>query len=103
MTGSLKDLSKEMKELTASLKHVSILNERLISMDRDLKESFQRIHKRADEIEEEIEKKFVKYEAEMKELELVRILVKYPKLTILMVIGLYVMTFDSVRKTIFGG
>ena len=99
LTGSLKDLSKEMKELTASLKHVSILNERLISMDRDLKESFQRIHKRADEIEEEIEKKFVKYEAEMKELELVRILIKYPKLTIFMVIGLYVMTFDSVRKT----
>lgn len=103
LTGSLKDLSKEMKELTASLKHVSILNERLISMDRDLKESFQRIHKRADEIEEEIEKKFIKYEAEMKELELVRILVKYPKLTMFMVIGLYVMTFDSVRKTIFGG
>lgn len=38
-----------------------------------------------------------------KGLELIRILLKYPKLTIFMVIGLYVMTFDSVRKTIFGG
>lgn len=92
LTSSLSELSSNMKELTESLKHIAVINEKLFNMDKELKESFQRVHKRADEIE-----------AEIKELELVKILVKYPKITMFMVIGLYVMTFDSVRKTIFGG
>lgn len=92
LTSSLSELSSNMKELTESLKHIAVINEKLFNMDKELKESFQRVHKRADEIE-----------AEIKELELVKILVKYPKITLFMVVGAYVMTFDSVRKTIFGG
>ena len=38
----------------------------------------------------------------MADMELVRILIKYPKLIMCVGIGLYVMTFDSVRQSIFG-
>ena len=36
----------------------------------------------------------------MADMELVRILIKYPKLIMCVGIGLYVMTFDSVRQSI---
>lgn len=96
LTSSLAELSDSMKQLTKGLEQVIVLNERMISMDKDLKESFKRVHTRQDKIEEDIKKG-------LKELEVFSFIARYPKLAGLTVIGMYVMTFDSVRKTIFGG
>lgn len=96
LTTSLVELSDSMKQLTKGLEQVIVLNERMVSMDRDLKDSFKRVHTRQDDQD----KKLSNF---MSDLELIRILLKYPKLVGLMGIGLYVMTFDSVRKAIFGG
>lgn len=95
LTASLADLSNSMKKLTEGLEQVIVLNERLITMDKDLKDSFKRVHARADKSDDRLEQF-------MKDLELVRLLVKYPKLLLFMGIGLYVMTFDGVRKAVFG-
>ena len=95
LTKSLFELSDSMKQLTRGLEHVVVLNERLGSMDTNLKESFSRVHTRADDFEK-------KLNTFMTDMELVRILIKYPKLTLGIGIGLYVMAFDSVRQSIFG-
>ena len=95
LTKSLFELSASMKQLTKGLEQVIVLNERLGSMDNNLKESFSRVHTRADAVEK-------KLNTFMADIELVRILVKYPKLTMCVGVGLYVMTFDSVRQSIFG-
>ena len=95
LTKSLFELSDSMKQLTRGLEQVIILNERLGSMDANLKESFSRVHTRADAVEK-------KLNTFMTDMELVRILIKYPKLTMCVGIGLYVMAFDSVRQSIFG-
>lgn len=95
LTKSLFELSDNMKQLTKGLEQVIVLNERLASMDSNLKESFVRVHNRADDVEK-------KLNAFMSDMELVRILIKYPKLTICIGVGAYVMTFDSVRQVIFG-
>ena len=95
LTKSLFELSDSMKQLTRGLEQVIVLNERLGSMDTNLKESFSRVHTRADDVEK-------KLDTFMTDMELVRIWIKYPKLTMCVAIGLYVMAFDSVRQSIFG-
>ena len=95
LTKSLFELSDSMKQLTRGLEQVIVLNERLGSMDNNLKESFSRVHTRADAIEK-------KLNTFMTDMELVRVLIKYPKLMMFTGIGLYIMTFDSVRQSIFG-
>ena len=95
LTKSLFELSDSMKQLTRGLEQVIVLNERLGSMDTNLKESFNRVHMR----EEDFEKKLDTF---MTDMELVRLLIKYPKLVLCIGIGLYVMAFDSVRQSIFG-
>ena len=95
LTKSLFELSDSMKQLTRGLEHVIVLNERLGSMDTNLKESFSRGHTREDDFEK-------KLNTFMTDMELVRLLIKYPKLTLCIGIGLYVMAFDSVRQYIFG-
>lgn len=96
LTTSLAELSDSMKQLTKGLEQVIVLNERMVSMDRDLKDSFKRVHSRQDKIEDDIKKG-------LKELEVFSFIARYPKIAGLTVIGMYVMTFDSVRKSIFGG
>ena len=95
LTKSLLELSDSMKQLTRGLEHVIVLNERLGSMDTNLKESFSRVHTRADDFEK-------KLNTFMTDMELVRLLIIYPKLTLCIGIGLYVMAFDTVRQSIFG-
>lgn len=95
LTKSLFELSDSMKQLTKGLEQVIVLNERLGAMDTNLKESFSRVHLRAEEVEK-------KLDTFMVDMELVRIFIKYPKLTMCVGLGLYVMTFDSVRQSIFG-
>lgn len=96
LTESLNALSENMKELTNSLKHIAVINEKLFNMDKDLKESFQRVHKRQDDIESDFKKG-------LKELEVFSFIARYPKIAGLTVIGMYVMTFENVRKLVFGG
>lgn len=95
LTKSLFELSDSMKQLTKGLEQVIVINERLGSMDTNLKESFSRVHTRADNFEKELN-------TFMTDMELIRVLIKYPKLTMCVGIGLYVMAFDSVRQSIFG-
>lgn len=95
LTSSLSELSEAMKKLTAGLEHVMVLNEKLVSLDRDLKDSFKRVHTRADKIEDKVD-------CFMKDMELIRILVKYPKLMIFIVIGFVAMSVDPIRKIILG-
>lgn len=95
LTSSLSELSETMKKLTAGLEHVMVLNEKLVSLDRDLEDSFKRVHARADKIEDKVD-------CFMKDMELIRILVKYPKLMIFIVIGFVAMSVDPIRKIILG-
>lgn len=96
LTTSLAELSDSMKQLTKGLEQVIVLNERMISMDKDLKESFKRVHDRQDKFEDDLKKS-------INELEIFRFIAKYPKLAGFTVIGMYVMTFEQVRKLVFGG
>ena len=95
LTTSLKELSESMKKLTNGLEQVVVINERLVSMDKDLKESFKRVHTRADKQEEKVDNF-------MKEMGVVRILAKYPKLLLFIVIGMAVMSIDPIRKMLLG-
>ena len=95
LTSSLSELSETMKKLTAGLEHVMVLNEKLVSLDRDLKDSFKRVHSRADKIEERVD-------CFMKDMELVRILMKYPKLMMFIIVGFIAMSIDPIRKIILG-
>ena len=56
LTKSLFELSDSMKQLTRGLEQVIVLNERLGSMDANLKESFSRVHTRADAVEKKLKK-----------------------------------------------
>ena len=95
LTTSLAELSDSMKQLTKGLEQVIVLNERMVNMDRDLKDSFRRVHDRHDKLEEDLEKS-------LKELEVFSFIARYPKIATLTALGLYVMTFDNVRKLVFG-
>lgn len=95
LTTSLKELSENMKKLTAGLEQVIVINERLVFMDTNLKESFKRVLDRADKAE-------LKQDNFMKEMELVRVLVKYPKVLLFVVIGFAVMAIDPIRKVLLG-
>lgn len=95
LTKSLSELSDSMKQLTRGLEQIIVLNERLGAMDTNLKESFSRVHTRADDLEK-------KLDTFMTDMELVRLLIIHPKLTLCIGIGLYVMAYDSVRQSIFG-
>lgn len=92
LTESLNSLGENMKELTTSLKHIAVINEKLFNMDRELKDSFQRVHNRCDDFEEE-----------MKDLEVARFFSKYPKLLLAVILGLSVINIEPIRKIIFGG
>lgn len=96
LTTSLAELSDSMKQLTKGLEQVIVLNERMVSMDRDLKDSFKRVHTRQDEEEK-------KLDDFMHELELIRIMLRYPKLIGLCVIGAMALNIEPIRKIIFGG
>ena len=54
LSENLNNVVKELHELTSALKHVGVIAEKLENMDINLKESFQRIHKRTDDIEKEV-------------------------------------------------
>lgn len=95
LTTSLKELSESMKKLTNGLEQVVVINERLVSMDKDLKDSFKRVHSRADKTDEKID-------TFMKDMEVVRILVKYPKLLLFLVVGFVAMSIDPIRKLLLG-
>lgn len=95
LTTSLAELSDSMKQLTKGLEQVVILNERIVSMDRDLKDSFKRVHTRQDEQDVELSNF-------MSDLELVRILLKYPKLLLFLVVGFVAMSIDPIRKLLLG-
>ena len=96
LTESLSNLSENMRELTTSIKHIAVINEKLFNMDKDLKESFQRVHARTDELEKYIEDGF-------KELEVFRFVAKYPKVALFAVAGFCVLNIEPIRKIIFGG
>lgn len=54
LSDSLNSVVKELHELTSSLKNVAVINEKLENLDGNLRESFQRVHKRTDKIEEDL-------------------------------------------------
>lgn len=55
LSESLNNAVKELHELTKSLKSVAVINEKIENLDGNLRESFQRVHKRTDKLENELD------------------------------------------------
>lgn len=55
LSESLNTAVKELHELTKSLKSVAVINEKIENLDGNLRESFQRVHKRTDKLETEVD------------------------------------------------
>lgn len=54
LSENLNKVVTELHELTSALKSIGIINEKIENMDSNLRESFQRVHKRTDKLEEEV-------------------------------------------------
>jgi predicted nuclease with TOPRIM domain len=54
LSENLNNVVKELHELTSSLKNIGVINEKIENMDQNLRESFNRVHKRVDKNELEI-------------------------------------------------
>lgn len=51
LSNNLNKVVTELHELTSALKSIGVINEKIENMDSNLRESFQRIHKRTDKVE----------------------------------------------------
>lgn len=54
LSKSLKSIVSELHEITTSMKNVAVFTEKINNMDNNLKESFQRVHKKISDNEDEI-------------------------------------------------
>lgn len=54
LSDNLNNVVKELHELTSSLKNIGVINEKIENMDQNLRESFMRIHKRTDKVENDV-------------------------------------------------
>lgn len=95
LTSSLEDLSGSMKKLALGLEKILVLDERLINIDKDLKESFKRVHCRQDDMEKDLDE----FKSDM---EVVRILSKHPYLLGAMALGFIALNTEPIRKIIIG-
>jgi predicted nuclease with TOPRIM domain len=55
LSESLNSAVNELHELTKSLKSVAVIHEKIENLDGNLRESFQRVHKRTDKLEAEVD------------------------------------------------
>jgi len=54
LTTSLKGIVTELHEITKSLRNVAILNEKIDNMDNNITDSFKRVHRRSDNLDERL-------------------------------------------------
>lgn len=85
-------------KLTDTMSSISLSLEKLVNFEANTKESFVRVHSRIDEISGE-QKALAK---KLDDYEIIKFMVKYPKLAGLIGLGLYCLTIDDLRKLILG-
>ena len=88
----------QQERLTDSMSRISISLEKLVNFEANTKESFIRVHNRIDEVERDCDS----FNKKLEDFEIVRFAVKYPKITALVVFGLYALTMDDLRKLLLG-
>lgn len=94
----LETVVTQQEKLTDSMSRISISLEKLVDFEANTKESFIRVHSRIDGIE----KDYDSFNKKLDDFEIVRFAIKYPKITALVLLGMYSLTIDDLRKLILG-
>lgn len=111
----IKTFAENQTKMTSTLEKMSdsfirqeLLLEKMTNLEENTKNSIDRLHTRADTNATAITTKapiadMLKVQEDLKVLEPVTILLKYPKLLVFTIVGFYVFSIKEFRDTIFGG
>jgi uncharacterized coiled-coil protein SlyX len=98
---TLESIAKSMDKISGSIEQQQKALTRLAQVEENAKGSIERIHERIDAAHERINKLEAKCEKQKDDITPLLMLIKYPKIMLLLLIGAYVMLIPEVRM-LFG-